>query len=74
MTEYRIIEMLKDIKSLIAGKETNDKWLDINEASKYTSLSKVTLRRNVASGKLNASNKLGKTLFKQSELESWLNG
>lgn len=74
MTEYRIIEMLKDIKSLIVGKETNDKWLDINEASKYTSLSKVTLRRNVASGKLKASNKLGKTLFKQSELESWLNG
>lgn len=73
MTEYRIIEMLKDIKSLIVGKETNDKWLDINEASKYTSLSKVTLRRNVASGKLKASNKLGKTLFKQSELESWLN-
>ena len=59
MTEYRIIEMLKDIKSLIVGKETNDKWLDINEASKYTSLSKVTLRRNVASGKLKASNKLG---------------
>ena len=74
MTEYRIMEMLKDIKGLIVGKETNDKWLDINEASKYTSLSKVTLRRNVASGKLNASNKLGKTLFKQSELESWLNG
>ena len=73
MTEYRIIEMLKDIKSLIVGKETNDKWLDINEASKYTSLSKVTLRRNVASGKLKASNNLGKTLFKQSELESWLN-
>ena len=74
MTEYRIMEMLKDIKSLIVDKETNDKWLDINEASKYTSLSKVTLRRNVASGKLKASNKLGKTLFKQSELESWLNG
>ena len=74
MTEYRIMEMLKDIKGLILGKEKSDKWLDISEASKYTSLSKVTLRRNVASGKLNASNKLGKTLFKQSELESWLNG
>ena len=74
MTEYRIMEMLKDIKGLILGKEKIDKWLDISEASKYTSLSKATLRRNVASGKLKASNKLGKTLFKKSELEAWLNG
>ena len=52
--------------------KTEDKWLDINGASKYTSLSKATLRRSVKSGDLKASNKVGKTMFKQSALESWL--
>ena len=68
----RIIELLKDIKSLIYNQKTEDKWLDINGASKYTSLSKATLRRSVKSGDLKASNKVGKTMFKQSALESWL--
>ena len=68
----RIIELLKDIKSLINNQKTEDKWLDINGASKYTSLSKATLRRSVKSGDLKASNKVGKTMFKQSALESWL--
>ncbi|MDB4125667.1 helix-turn-helix domain-containing protein [Candidatus Marinimicrobia bacterium] len=71
--EYRIVELLKEIKSLITGNKQN-KWMDINEASKYCSVHPSTLRRNVASGQLSASNKLGKSLFKQSELESWLNG
>ena len=70
--EYRIIELLKDIKSLITNQPKEDKWLDINGASKYTSLSKATLRRSVKSGDLKASNKVGKTMFKQSALESWL--
>ena len=71
--EYRIVELLKEIKSLITGNK-DDKWMDINEASKYCSCHPSTLRRNVASGQLSASNKLGKHLFKQSDLESWLNG
>ena len=71
--EYRIIELLKEIKTLITGNK-QDKWMDINEASKYCSCHPSTLRRNVASGQLSCSNKLGKSLFKQSDLESWLNG
>tara|TARA_B100001250_G_C19067572_1_gene472863 strand:- start:235 stop:453 length:219 start_codon:yes stop_codon:yes gene_type:complete len=71
--EYRIIELLKEIKTLITGSKS-DKWLDINQASEYCSVHPSTLRRNIANGQLNASNKLGKTLFKQSELEVWLNG
>ena len=71
--EYRIVELLKEIKSLITGNK-DDKWMDINEASKYCSCHPSTLRRNVASGQLSYSNKLGKSLFKQSDLESWLNG
>jgi len=71
--EYRIVELLKEIKSLITGNKQN-KWMDINEASKYVACHPSTLRRNIASGQLKASNKLGKTLVKQSSLEVWLNG
>ena len=44
MTEYRIMEMLKDIKNLITNKSKEDKWLDINQASNYTNLSKSKKR------------------------------
>ena len=71
--ETRIITLLKDIKQLITNQTTEDKWLDINKASKYCSVHPSTLRRSVKSGDLKASNKVGKTLFKQSELENWLN-
>tara|TARA_Y100000593_G_scaffold91856_1_gene181764 strand:+ start:2908 stop:3132 length:225 start_codon:yes stop_codon:yes gene_type:complete len=74
MTEYRILEMLKDIKGLLTNRKDNDKWLDMNQASNYTNLSKSTLRRYVKDNRLNASKKLGKVLFKKSELESFLNG
>ena len=74
MTEYRIVELLQEIKGLIIGKPKSDKWLDINKASEYVSVSPSTLRRNVKEGKLLASNRLGKLLFKESELEQWLNG
>ena len=74
MTEYRIVELLQEIKGLIIGKPKSDKWLDINKASEYVSVSPSTLRRNVKEGKLLASNRLGKLLFKVSELEQWLNG
>ena len=70
--EVRIVELLKEIKSLLVGDKT-DKWMDINEASKYCSVHPSTLRRNVASGQLKASTQIGKSLFKQSDLESWLN-
>ena len=46
MTEYRIMEMLKDIKNLITNKSKEDKWLDINQACEYTNLSKSTIRRS----------------------------
>ena len=70
--EHRIIGLLKEIKTLITGNKS-DKWLDINQASKYCAVHPSTLRRNVKGGQLKASSKLGKTLFKKSELEHWLN-
>ena len=71
--EYRIVELLKEIKGLLVGQEKSDKWIDIKEASEYCSVSPTTLRRNVAKGELSASSKLGKMLFKESDLEEWLN-
>ena len=56
------------------GNQIQDKWMDINKASKYCDVSCATLRRNVKANKLVASQVNGKMLFKKSELESWLNG
>ena len=70
--ELRIIELLKEIKSMLTP-TSNDKWLDINQASEYCSLSVSSLRRGIRNGSLKASDRLGKKLFKVSELEKWLN-
>ena len=72
--QYRVIELLKELKSLITGTKKEDNWLDIKQASKYCSLSPATLRRNIKSNRLQASNQFGKTLLKKSELERFLNG
>ena len=64
--------MLKDIKALITKQPKEDKWLDLNQASNYTNLSKSTLRRYIKDGKVKASNNLGKTLLRKSELENFL--
>ena len=73
MTEYRIAELLQQIDDKISNNPKQDRWLNISEASDYTSVSSSTLRRNVKDGHLKASRKLGKLLFKVSELEKWVN-
>ena len=73
MGEFRIIELLNEIIELLTKKESTDKWMDINDASKYTTVSLATIRRNVKDNKLKASTRIGKLLFKRSELENWLN-
>ena len=45
--EYRVIELLQEIKSLIIGQPKKEKWLDINKASRYCDVSAQTLRRNI---------------------------
>ena len=72
MSEYRVIELLKEIKGMLTI-DTSKDWMDINQACKYTSMSKSTLRRNVKKGSLKASKITGKLLFKQESLERWLN-
>ena len=71
----RTIELLKEIKGLLINKPLDtDKWIGIHEASEYCNCSSTTLRRAIKKGDLDASNKLGKTLFKKSSLENFLNG
>ena len=68
-----IINKLNEILSYV--KETNpSKYIDINEVSELSGVSKSTIRRNVKSGLLKCSNATGKTLFKIEEVERWLNG
>ena len=69
--ELRIIELLKEIKSMLTP-TSNDKWLDLNQASEYTNLSVSSLRRGIRNGSLKASDRLGKKLMKISEIEKWL--
>ena len=70
--EYRILELLKDIKNHLNRQPKEDKWLDISQASNYTNLSKSTIRRYIKKDKIKASTKLGKTLIRKSELENFL--
>ena len=72
--EYRIVELLKEIKNLITNKPKPETWLDLNQAADYSNCSKTTLRRNIKSNSLVASNTTGKYLIKRSSLEQWLNG
>jgi excisionase family DNA binding protein len=49
------------------------RYIDINEVVELCNISKSTIRRNVQSGSLKCSQKLGKMLFKVEEVERWLN-
>ena len=68
-----IREQLTRIEQKLDGQFT-DKYLDINQVSKLTSLSLSTIRRRVSLGELRCTRRLGKLLFKQSVVEDWLNG
>ena len=68
-----IVNKLNEILSYI--KDNNpSRYIDINEVSELCSISKSTIRRNVKSHQLKASNKTGKLLFKVEDVENWLNG
>ena len=72
MAEDRVNEKLNRIISILEDKNTSNRWMDITETSKYSSLSKSTLCRAVLNKQLSASNNTGKTLFKIDEVERWL--
>jgi len=68
-----VLERLDRIEKKIDGNLSN-RYFDIIEASVYTSLSVSTLRRYISKGELKCSRKLGKILFKESDIDRWLKG
>ena len=70
---YAIKEQLIRIEKKLEGKHS-EKFLDINHASAFTSLSLSTIRRAVAKGELKCSRRLGKLLFLESNVRRWLDG
>lgn len=73
ITNQNLIERLDRIEKKLDGKNPN-RYLDINQVSKLTSLSVSTIRRVVRSGELKCSRKLGKLLFQEQNVRKWLNG
>ena len=71
--EYRILETLEELKSLIKTNHHN-KWMNIREVSEYTSASGSTIRRAIKRGVLKASNQTGRLLFKRIDVDNWLKG
>ena len=71
MTLEAISEQLKKIEESLIN-INNKSWVNISEASRYTSLSVTTIRRAVKKGDLKCSNKLGKLLFKVEWIDNWL--
>ena len=68
-----IIEQLDRIEYKIDGRLSN-KYLNIVQVVKYTSLSQSTIRRAVQRGELKVSRSTGKLLFKIEWLDNWLGG
>ena len=72
--DNKLFKKLDEIKNLIVTNgNIKDKWLDMNQASQYCSCSISTIRRNIDSGSLKSSTRLGKRLFLKSHLDEWLN-
>jgi len=70
---YSLAEQLDRIEEKIDGKHPVQ-FLDIKQVGELTSLSLSTIRRAVSLGSLKYSRKLGKFLFKQSDVLKWLDG
>ncbi len=70
--EYRVIELLKEIKAILQGKSASDKWMDISQVCEYSSLSRSSVMRSCANSRLKHSKSHGKLLFKKSDVERWL--
>ena len=68
-----IIEQLDRIEYKIDGRLSN-KYLNIVQVVKYTSLRQSTIRRAVQRGELKVSHGTGKLLFKTEWLDRWIGG
>ena len=66
-----ILNKLNEILEYV--RDTNpSKYIGIHEVSQLAGCSKSTIRRNVKNKSLKCSHRLGKLLFKTSDVEAWL--
>ena len=70
--EFRVIEKLNEILSILKGKQPQDGWMDITQVSQYSAMSKSSVRRSCQDGRLKYSDSHGKFLFKKSDVERWI--
>ena len=71
ITNQNLIERLDRIEKKLDGK-LSSRFIGINQVSAFTSVSTSTIRRAIAKGELKCSTKLGKLLFKESDIRKWL--
>ena len=72
--EYNQLKNQLDRIEEVLVRKNENQFLDITEAERFSSLSKSTLRRAIARGELKCNKKVGKLLFKRSDIEKWLSG
>ena len=66
-----ILERLDKIEDTLSDR-IQDKWLNIKEASEYSSLSATRIRKAVVLGDLKVSKKAGRLLFKSEWIDKWI--
>ena len=71
--EYKILEELNDIKSMIE-KDSKVGFMDMKQVVQYSSTSASTIRRAIRRGELKCSKKVRKLLFHESDIDKWLRG
>lgn len=64
----------KEIKRIVINDYGNQKWLSLTDASRYTNLSRATIRRNIAKGKIKCSRAVGKIMIRREDIDRFLNG
>ena len=74
MTHKDILPIMEKLDQVLDKLEnrSDNKYLSLNQVSELTTLSTSTIRRYINKGELKCSKKLGKLLFKESEILKWL--
>ena len=72
MENFRIVELLKEIKAIVLGKQPQDGWMDTGQVSEYSSMSRSSIFRSCKEDRLKYSDKHGKFLFLKSDVEIWI--
>ncbi len=72
MEGYRIVELLKEIKAIVLGKQPKDGWMDIKQVAEYSSMSRSSIFRSCREGRLKYSDSHGKFLFRKEDVQRWV--